>query len=284
MKLRKNLSIMSLSLTLLLGQLAGCQRTARSEETKRNEPAVKEDNLHPGFSITKSELEALIDTNPGAIPEAMREAIMSDPEGFLSLMEGVLKAPEDRYLMADKAHELAPDYEPNDLLGLDGLSVTRKGLLLRKEAAEALTEMSAAAQGEGVNLVVGSAYRSYAYQKVVYERNVREMGKEAADRESAMPGKSQHQLGTAVDFSPISDDFAETKSFAWLEKNAERYGFSLSFPEGYEEITGYRWESWHYRYIGKEAALMVNRYFGGIQHYFIAFIHERGGELRKRMR
>ena len=85
---------------------------------------------------------------------------------------------------------------------------------------------------------------------MIYERNVREMGKEAADRESAAPGTSQHQLGVAIDFGSISDDFATTKAGLWMEQNAHLFGFSLSYPQGYESVTGYRWESWHYRYIG----------------------------------
>jgi len=102
---------------------------------------------------------------------------------------------------------------------------------------------------------------------------VKTYGKETADRESAQPGKSQHQLGLVVDFAPIDDAFAKTPASQWLLKNAGSFGFSLSFPDGYENITGYRWESWHYRYVGKDLAAFINKYFEGIQQYALQFIY-----------
>jgi D-alanyl-D-alanine carboxypeptidase len=119
---------------------------------------------------------------------------------------------------------------------------------------------------------IGSAYRSAAYQSEVYERNVRTYGRESADRESARPGKSQHQLGLVVDFSPIDDAFAETPAGKWLLRNAGSFGWSLSFPDGFEEVTGYRWESWHYRFLGKELSSFIDKYFDGIQQYGLQFI------------
>jgi D-alanyl-D-alanine carboxypeptidase len=141
-------------------------------------------------------------------------------------------------------------------------------------AAESLEEMAAAALTEGVTLTASSAYRSYAYQQEVYARNVRESGREIADRESARPGRSQHQTGLALDFGSIDDSFAGTSAGRWIAANAGRFGWSLSFPDGYEEVTGYRWESWHYRYVGRELAFFIETYFGGIQQYALRFIYE----------
>ena len=141
--------------------------------------------------------------------------------------------------------------------------------------------MVSAAGDDGVKLIIGSAYRSYRYGEGLF-RNVMEIGR-GSRQESAMHGKSQHQLGTVVDFSPISDDFAETAAFRWLKKNAAEYGFSLSFPDGYEPITGYRWESWHYRYLGREAAMMTEKYFEGIQHYFIVFMNTGASGLKMKL-
>jgi D-alanyl-D-alanine carboxypeptidase len=132
--------------------------------------------------------------------------------------------------------------------------------------------MAAAAAAEGVILTVSSAYRSYAYQEEVYARNVRELGQEAADRESARPGHSQHQTGLVADFGSIDDSFAKTAAGRWILANAGRFGWSLSFPQGYEEVTGYRWESWHYRYVGRELAYFIDAYFSGIQQYALQFI------------
>ncbi|MCL2478328.1 MAG: M15 family metallopeptidase, partial [Treponema sp.] len=139
-------------------------------------------------------------------------------------------------------------------------------------AADSLQVMAAAARSDGVILEAASAFRSYDYQAEVYSRNVRELGQQAADRESAKPGYSQHQLGLVVDFYPIDDSFAQTAASLWLQKNAAQFGWSLSFPEGLEDITGYRQESWHYRYVGTEAANFINKYFNGIQQYALVFI------------
>jgi len=184
----------------------------------------------------------------------------------------------DRYLRAlvDKRHSLPAGYAPDDLVTLTEGSyrVSRGGLTLRRAAAAALDEMAKAARADGVTLVASSTYRSYDYQTQVYNRNVREMGQEAADRESARPGHSQHQTGLVVDFGSIDDSFAATAAGRWMTANASRFGWSLSFPDGYEAVTGYRWESWHYRYVGKGLAAFIDNYFDGIQQYALRFLYE----------
>ena len=183
----------------------------------------------------------------------------------------------DRYLyiLVDKQHPLENVYVPDDLVELVNRSyrVTREGLTLRRMAADSLETMAAAALRDGVTLTAGSAFRTYDYQAEVYERNVRQMGRQAADRESARPGHSQHQLGLAVDFFPIDDAFAETPAHSWLLENASRFGWSLSYPQGYEDITGYRWESWHYRFVGAALAEFIEKYFDGIQQNALLYIN-----------
>jgi len=183
-----------------------------------------------------------------------------------------------RYLreLVDKRHSLSQDYVPPDLVTLTEGSyrVTREGMALRRSAAAALDEMAAAARADGIVLTVASAYRSFSHQTEVYNRNVREMGREAADRVSARPGHSQHQTGLVVDFFPINDTFAETPQGRWITANASHFGWSLSYPYGYEAVTGYRWESWHYRYVGKDLTAFIDNYFDGIQQYALRFLHE----------
>ena len=144
--------------------------------------------------------------------------------------------------------------------------------MLRNATLRALEEMSAAARAEGVTLLVSSTYRSYEYQTEVFGRNVREMGRAEAEMVSAMPGHSQHQLGTAIDFGSITDAFAETKASRWLANNARRFGFSLSFPKGLTEVTGYKWESWHYRLYresrGKPWKKTTSRAYSNTAHAF----------------
>lgn len=195
---------------------------------------------------------------------------------FALLAEAAAQAQADPYLLVrvDKSKALPKGYEPADLVALDGtgLSVSRKGHRLRKPAYEALLAMSKAASAEGVTLLVSSTYRSYAYQETVFSRNVAEMGEKEASRVSARPGASQHQLGTAIDFGSITDAFAETKASKWLVANARRFGFSLSYPKGMEAVTGYVWESWHYRYIGAPAAALQAEFFDGAQCHLINFL------------
>ena len=109
---------------------------------------------------------------------------------------------------------------------------------------------------EGLRIYNASAYRSYTTQKWVYQRYVNQEGAQEADTYSARPGCSEHQTGLALDINTasLSDHFEETEENAWLVENSWRYGFILRFPEGKEEITGYQFEPWHYRYVGPAAA------------------------------
>jgi D-alanyl-D-alanine carboxypeptidase len=141
--------------------------------------------------------------------------------------------------------------------------------------------MSTRARLDGVVLDLSSGYRSYDYQDALFKRHVRELGLEQATRESAEPGKSQHQLGTTIDFGSITPAFARTDAGRWLSENAWRYGFSLSYPRGFEEITGYMYESWHFRYLGRDATLLEREFFGGIQQTMLVFLDQNRAELER---
>jgi zinc D-Ala-D-Ala carboxypeptidase len=164
-----------------------------------------------------------------------------------------------RLVLVDRSHALPQDYAPKDLVSLPASGVSTVGgrdLMLRREAAEHLKDLVAAADGEG--LVVASAFRSYLDQRYTYGRLKSIYGSEA-EAMSASPGHSQHQLGTAVDFTnavaayQVQPIFGQTSAAWWLENHAARYGFVLSYPPGKDE-TGYQFEPWHYRYIGVENA------------------------------
>jgi D-alanyl-D-alanine carboxypeptidase len=230
----------------------------------------------PGKEGAGKSLRSVLDR--ARLPEAMARRItaaaVEDPAFIIDLMKCLGRDPYLR-LLVDKQHALPAEYEPEDLVPLKGgpYEVSRGDLRLRRAAAGSLEEMAAAARVDGVTLTVSSCYRSWEYQAAVYDRNVREMGRAAADRESARPGCSQHQLGLVADFGSITDAFAETEAGRWLYGNAGRFGWSLSFPDGYEAVTGYRWESWHYRYVGRDLAAFIDAWFDGIQQYALQFIH-----------
>ncbi len=232
------------------------------------------------FSITLTELREIAQDLP---PDA-REAVLARPADFLLLMAGVLDEPQDLFVLVDKENSLFADYVPPDLVGLDdyGLNVTRSGLLLRQAVMPAVMEMTETARLSGIEITFSSAYRSYERQAEIYDREVKTYGRETADRESARPGHSQHQLGTVIDFGSISDGYEATPEGAWVAEHAGEYGFSLSYPDGYEAETGYRYESWHYRYITRPGARMQQEYFGNVQQYFLEFLNAHGSYFEEK--
>jgi D-alanyl-D-alanine carboxypeptidase len=168
----------------------------------------------------------------------------------------------DLRVLVDRAHSLPPDYAPDDLVPLRDYGVPTLGsdvLQLRRVAAKHLGRLVEAAAVNGEELVVASAYRSYEDQQMSHERLESVYGA-GSNGMSATPGHSQHQLGTAVDFTNAAAGyqvwlpFGETSAYWWLEHHAPEYGFVLAYPRGKEEQTGYRWEPWHYRYVGVENA------------------------------
>ena len=203
--------------------------------------------------------------------------ILKNKAAFLADLNYVLENDkDDLLLLIDKKHSVAATFVPNDLIPLTDkthYNFYRNDLSLRKCAEKSLQEMADAARVDGINnFVVSSTYRSYNYQKGLFERYVRQDGLEEAERYSARPGTSQHQLGTAVDFGSITDDFDETKMGKWVYANAQKFGWSLSFPKGYEPVTGYMWECWHFRYIGVPACQFQKKWFNNCQQYMLEFI------------
>ena len=209
--------------------------------------------------------------------------ILASTEDFIKDLEMVLSNEDETLVLVDKTHPLPVGYVPPELVKLDGNNpatgtsasyvISRNDLSLTPETEKILEVMASDAREEGITLVVSSTYRSYDSQKSIYERNVRLYGQEVTDRESARAGHSQHQLGTAIDFGSITDDFEYTKPGQWLFANAKKYGFSLSFPKGMEPVTGYRYECWHYRYIGVNACNLQEKWFDDVQQYMLEFIN-----------
>ena len=136
---------------------------------------------------------------------------------------------------------------------------------MRPDAAAALEEMFAACREEtGLNMVTISGYRSYKTQNNIYDRKLRNVGSVAnADEYVARPGASEHQLGLAMDVnqrareSGLTSSFGNTVTGKWLRDNCWRFGFILRYQEGWETVTGYNFEPWHVRYVGKEYAKAI---------------------------
>jgi LAS superfamily LD-carboxypeptidase LdcB len=141
-----------------------------------------------------------------------------------------------------------------------GTSLSIKNICLTKETNDAFKSMSTEAKKEGLTIKASSGFRSYAYQKSLIENAIKN-GNEDVSISIAKAGYSEHQLGTAIDITSLSinydsasGNFYKTPESDWLKKNAYLYGFIQSYPLGKEDITGYKSEPWHYRYIGVEKA------------------------------
>lgn len=255
----------------------GCSKKAYAE----NASAKKSPELDVGANPDIMKLDRALDgMNPraSAIVARIKEnktAFLADLEVILAEEKTFRRDDKSLFFLIDKKHKAESTYIPKDLIDLkanDYFNLNKKGMKIRPEAYEALKEMSIASKKDGITLLVSSVYRSYEYQDNLFNYWVRVDGLEEAERESARPGTSQHQLATAVDFGSISDDFDETPMGQWVYKNAANYGWSLSFPKGYEDVTGYRWECWHFRYIGVNACRFQKKWFGDVQQFMLEFL------------
>ncbi|MBP5378508.1 MAG: D-alanyl-D-alanine carboxypeptidase family protein [Ruminococcus sp.] len=145
-------------------------------------------------------------------------------------------------LIANKTYALPSDYNPGKIL---------------PDAQAAFNEMQAAAKKDGYSLTIVSGFRSYSYQGQLYNNYVARDGKAAADTYSARPGHSEHQTGLGMDINNASSSFNNTAEAKWIAANCWKYGFIIRYPKGKENITGYMYESWHVRYLGKQLAKEV---------------------------
>ncbi len=136
--------------------------------------------------------------------------------------------------------------------------------------------MLEAAWADGVELYVWSPYRSYETQNMLFTNQVNRVGgdEEAAATVVARPGTSEHHTGLCADFNMASDSFAETPMYTWMQQNAEDYGFILRYPESAIDKTGVIYESWHWRFVGIDAAHDINRLGLTLEEY----IEEKGLE------
>lgn len=252
--------------------LSGCGKKTYAQSSKPivKIPSAEEEKFSRVFQKMSARAKEAI-----CVTEENKTEFIKDLYAILEEEKTFRADDKSLFFLIDKKHTASSSYAPKDLVSLKKNSLfdlNKAGMKIRPEAYSALNEMAQAALNDGIRLLVSSAYRSYSYQENLFNYWVSVDGLEEAERESSRPGTSQHQLGTAVDFGSISDDFDKTQMGQWVYKNAADYGWSLSFPKGYEDVTGYRWECWHFRYIGKNACLFQQKWFGGIQQFMLEFI------------
>jgi len=240
-------------------------------------PTLGAQELHPAYTFTAETFAPVAQ----ALPEPLRTAVLADPKAFLEDYRPLLGQASDLLVLVDKKNELPSDYEPADLVPVraPAFAVTRNDLRFRKAYLPALTALDQAARKAGLKLTYSSSYRSWAYQKDLFQRYATKDGLATAERYSARPGRSQHQLGTVIDFGSVTPEFAATKEGRWLAAHAGEFGFSLSFPEGQEGLTGYIYEPWHFRYIGPAACGVQKKWFGDLQQRLTEFHNAEGAIL-----
>ena len=165
--------------------------------------------------------------------------------------------------LANRQYTVSSAYEPRDLEMSDVPGQVRR---MRREAAAALREMFQVCKEEtGLTLLSISGYRSYEKQEGIYKRKLRTVKGNVAKAQEfvAPPGASEHQLGVAMDVGQkhkihLEISFGETEGGKWCRENCWRFGFILRYGETWEGITGYKYEPWHFRYVGKEYAKQIH--------------------------
>lgn len=186
----------------------------------------------------------------GALMQGSMETAMPDKN-----IDGTL-------FLVNRQHALNEYYVPSPIRKTETYGMSQS---MRDDAALALEELFSGAASDGIKLSTVSGYRSYSKQSTIYARKVRNTGSETeADRLVARPGTSEHQLALAMDLatrksSTLSAKFGETKEGKWVYENCYKYGFIVRYPLGFEEITGYDYEPWHIRYVGKPYAEAIYR-------------------------
>ena len=189
---------------------------------------------------------------------AVDSSIKPAQEGLQTLAE-----PENISVLVNKVYSLPENYQPVDLVypKVDFIFKDKiEKRMMRKEAANALEKMFAAAESQNLHLAGVSAYRSHQTQQSIFDTYVKRDGLEKAKTYSALPGTSEHETGLAIDVTTADgacaaeDCFGDTAESKWLAEHGHEYGFIIRYPKGKESYTGYKYEPWHIRYVGVEIA------------------------------
>ena len=205
-------------------------------------------------------------SNISAIPISTPSQNQTNPLPQINSKNQIRYLVDGDYLfnLVTKENALLQSYSPKDLVDLKGLSLASKTVYVRKIILPSLQKMIEDAQKQGIKLEVVSGFRSYEYQKYLYQQSIKNMSQAYTEKFIAKPGHSEHQLATTIDFgcfcsSNMTENFENTTQGKWLLANASSYGFVLSYPKRKTQITGYIYEPWHFRYIGSQEAILLKQ-------------------------
>jgi len=202
--------------------------------------------------------------------------VAEQPQGFDKTQYSTDEV-DSIWQVINKTRPIDLSYIPVDLVDVNVTKRDDKSaeeLMLRQEAATALETMFVAAKVDGIDLMLGSAYRSAALQETYYSNYVTNFGQEEASKFSAKPGTSEHQIGLAADLSSVDKTcyleicFSETPEGQWIAVNAHKHGFIIRYLKGKEDVTGYQYEPWHVRYVGQNLAAAIYKTQQTMEEFF----------------
>lgn len=276
------LIILSITKTtsFIVNKIKDNKKEEKVELSPKEKKLLKLDNIHKKIDYFNDEYINRYITYKENNPNLKIKQIIKNVNMNLDLTHYEDKIParnqNNKLILVNKYYYLEEDYVPANLEDLSN-QYALNNMKMVKEAKDAFEEMSKEAKKNGLKIIAMSTYRDYAYQTNLYNNYVKKDGKEAADTYSGRPGFSEHQTGYAVDVyndDKSYTDFHLTEEFKWMQENAKNYGFILRFPQGKENETGYQYESWHYRYVGLEAATYITEKNITLEEYYATVIKE----------
>ncbi|UOQ92720.1 M15 family metallopeptidase [Halobacillus shinanisalinarum] len=262
--------IIGMGLSLIL---TGCSwgQSSNSSSQETETPDVEQEQS--GEQKEKTENSEQQNEQEENLPAAQeKESEKKDSDGLT-----IVNEPKSIQVVVNKQRKLPEGYKPPDLVVPDVpfyFNEFHPKKQMREEAAHALEALFAGAKKNGIDLVAASGYRSYERQKSIYEQNVAERGEEEANQFSAKPGTSEHQTGLAMDVTSaqvafkLKQSFRQTNEGEWLANHAHEYGFVIRYLEGKSDITGYSYEPWHLRYVGKDISTNIHNQGETLEEFF----------------
>lgn len=232
-----------------------------NETVNKNNEDSKENETTSKVSSTTKNTTSKVNDNSNKVSKTSKGYEIKEVDGVTYV---------DGYMIVNKTYSLPSDYVPKNTHTEAGSQKYCQTCIVN-EAWDEFNIMKADATALGLNIWIQSGYRSYKAQEGLYNNYVNRDGKTAADTYSARAGHSEHQTGYAFDLNTITDAFQYTDEGKWINENAYKYGFIIRYPKGKDDITGYKYESWHLRYVGKELAdklynngdwITMEEYFG----------------------
>lgn len=246
------------------------QAVDKFKTSKTSAAPEKQHKKNHSKNSSKSQKQNQTNNGNNGKNNAAQKPLLGETVKVTASGKHVVTNPNSILVCADKHRNLPATYVPPDLVipnirWLYGKNAHYEKMHMRKVAAKPVEALFNAATSDGIILYGVSGYRSYKYQVAVFGANVKRYGSvQKANQVSAEPGQSEHQTGLSLDVSAASvnyqliQKFGDTKAGKWLAANAWKYGFIIRYPKGKQSITGYEYEPWHIRYVGKKAAKVIH--------------------------